>query len=220
MSVGCFTQDCVEVVRGQCPGYNKSGCGRYYCAHHSGDGFCESCYADKVIDETIDRYDAIAKTIKASDLRVDRNPSKYGIPKEVNIVGTTIFYGIFLAIVLTLLLFLIDRAAPVTIAFCGGISFLLAYAFALWCRKLSKRIFANDPVEIELSRYDTICKDNPRFHEFYQEWKKEKNRQRLVTAVRIVAGVATAAHSYNEDRKDREIKNAAYSAAKKYNRNR
>ena len=73
MNIGCYFEGCSGVVRGQCPAYSRTNCGRYYCSEHSRDGLCDECYQEKAVDILIEKYSKIAEDIKIHQIKSDKD---------------------------------------------------------------------------------------------------------------------------------------------------
>jgi len=69
-AIACYAPGCREPVVGQCQGF-PSGCGQFYCRTHSENRLCLECAgrakieaARRNINETVERYTALATTVK------------------------------------------------------------------------------------------------------------------------------------------------------------
>ena len=180
-NIACSVSGCTNPVIGQCPGY-KGGCGRYYCATHGSNGLCADCARRKLEDEIYEDYLQTAERLR----------------REVGWVGMPIFIGV--AIVSFIFGFAIGRDYPhpgvfFAILFSGGILGLL------WVLPQQHKQ--------EKLRLEEIRKTKPGFPEFYRAWKKEKNKEALLSSLAIagviVAGtIAGAVSAAAEDAKREE----------------
>jgi len=165
-NVACFSPGCSNPVIGQCPGYDGQ-CGHFYCAQHSVDKLCSECGNRKRMDEATERiyqdYLATAKDLYNSQ----RNR------------------GLATMIALSPLIILVSQPALQAQgnSQSGTIVFIIA-AWIIWgIPAVWFRLhFSSKLNEIEITR--------PYFSEFYNTYRKQRNRAQNATLLRIVGAAA------------------------------
>ncbi|MBC7265099.1 MAG: hypothetical protein H5T64_12200 [Chloroflexi bacterium] len=183
-NIACSVSGCTDPVIGQCPGY-KGSCGRYYCATHSAEKLCADCARQKLEDEIAQRtYEDYLQTAE----RLRRDLRWVGLPI---VLGALLVFGL-----LGLGVGQSDVGVAVAI-FYGGV--IVASILVLMQQRKQEEV-----------RLQEIRETKPAFPEFYRAWKKEKNKEALMTGLAIagviVAGtIAAAAESSSRERRVSEI---------------
>ncbi|MBM3155420.1 MAG: hypothetical protein FJ008_08860 [Chloroflexi bacterium] len=183
LNVSCAIPNCTNPVVGQCAGY-KGSCGRFYCAAHSTDRLCADCARRKSEDEIAQRtYEDYLHT--AEQLR-----------RELGSAFLPIFIGaVVVSVMLGLAISQSNFGVGLTVMCAGMI------AVGIWG---SDRTAKQEKVRLE-----EISKTKPAFPEFYKTWKKEKNKEALMTGLAIagviVAGAIAAAASDSREKRVSEI---------------
>lgn len=158
-NVQCAYPDCREPVTGQCSGYNGS-CGRFYCAKHSWGKYCFECAKEKRTDGIINEYSEIAQGVS----RIKENKVRF----VVSVVG------IFLIIYIL-------TSRDENIIFSLGCAYVV-FALIAWV------FYQKANSKLQMAKAEEISVEHPYFVDFYEEWKSQKNKANLKTALKV-AGV-------------------------------
>jgi len=189
-NVACFVPGCENPVIGQCPGY-KGNCGRFYCAAHSIEGLCSDCGQRKVEDETYEDYVETAE-------RLRRELGNHWSGWVMMLWGSLLVFG---GGSIAGALFSDGRdgwgfAALVAIA-------VLLVSSLIWYSRRRRKL--------QEVRLEEIRATKPGFPEFYKAWKKEKNKEALMTTLAVAGAVvvgtvaAAVAESVDRDRRVSEV---------------
>jgi len=178
INIRCAVPGCTNAVIGQCPGYKKGGCGRYYCATHSTGNLCAACAKQKLEEETITAQKQLEQEI-AQKLYEDYLQTAERVNREV-----TQPFGILLGITMIGTILLGCAINSIAVYIVGVV--LMITLFLVMQHQVKAKV-AN------------IATTKPEFIEFYNVWNKEKLRQqrnkRLAeagTVAAIIFGVAAA----------------------------
>ncbi len=209
INIACVVPGCTNPVIGQCVGYKQS-CGRYYCREHSSDTLCAICANNKQVD---DQAQAVYKDYLATAEGLEREAraainTKAIFGKGAKIVAIAGFFG----------------GPIVMLANEGGVSSIMGFLIGPLAALYFYTILLGPVIwgvcgimrgdwhrEKGLNRATDIDKLKPGFLEFYTTWRKEKSKEKLMTALTIAGVVAAvgigAALSDSEDSRVRRAVN-------------
>ena len=186
-NVACSVPNCKNPVIGQCTGYQDE-CRKYYCALHSSDTLCYQCAEQKFSDEEAERR----KQDYLDTIQTIQRQARSMAWKDENVkwIG-----GISLAIGLLGILVQNSEAGPL---FCGLGFFGLVVGLIVYSVIASQNVKA---LAIQIDQQ----KDG--FLDFYDTWKKEKQKEALgaiaaiigIVFIAILAGLASEAEKSSED---------------------
>jgi hypothetical protein len=222
INIACSIPGCTNPVIGQCTGYKKN-CGKYYCHEHSLDTLCAECASRKLTDdhaqEVYQDYLRTSEQIEQEALSVFNGKVVYKkgikVAALVGLIGGPILLPIIASqgfagtgAVLT------DMALGLLAGPIYGIIGWTIYIFPfVWIWGASKR----GGWLREQGRQRAIQVDNikPGFMKFYETWRSDKRKEKLMgvlTTVGVIAVIAIGAaagsmgSSTDEKIRDHEFK--------------
>jgi hypothetical protein len=224
-NIACFVPSCNEPVIGQCPGHSVS-CGRFYCAKHSGGGLCAECGKRRAWEEERiaqqNETQRIQQDFVATAKSIPSGPPRWLIWLGIIFIGP---YAVGTAIAIALWII----AAPflpslgVLSLKLNGINFIIfmllgvlvglviALIEILIIRSIVRRLIRfkhrrSSQFKAKIAQIDAV---KPGFAEFYQSWRKERNRALLENigwgVLAIFAVALLGATQTSEDEKLRRI---------------
>lgn len=151
LAISCSTPGCRNPVIGQCSGY-KGSCGRYYCAEHSSGKLCDECAGQKLRDELAERI--FQENLLASEK----------LRKEMRRIS---WLGALLGMAGGILFAFLAASADAPLA--GAVGFYISPIIGLVIAGMKRN-------ELKKERMKQLAPTHPGFAEFYEVWKKEKNK--------------------------------------------
>lgn len=208
-NIACFIPGCREHVIGQCPGY-KEGCGRFYCAKHSSGNLC-AAHAQRLVDDqktqqleeekrqTFARYQELAKQVRSKQRDEYFRRPLLGTWKawlKGAVMGAIIGPLWYLAVS--------PQNTKLTLGLAIVCALLGGLVISFVAGVLSKMSIVRQRTE---ARVMQLNETQPQFADFYREWRKQKSRDAMGTALTIIGLVAAAslaaAASSSEDTRTR-----------------
>ena len=200
VNIACSAPGCTNPVIGQCTGY-KRACGKYYCREHSIDTLCIECANRKSVDEQAEKiyqeYLNAAEKIEQESLSVFNGKVVY--KKGVKIFALLgLIVGIFVVLITAppneVGIFLLQAVFGGPIQ--GIIIWTLCFPLVWIVGVVVRSIWLGTQGHQKAIQID---KSKPGFLKFYEAWRSEKRKEKLIgvlatagtiAAIAIAAGVS------------------------------
>ncbi|MDI6694297.1 MAG: hypothetical protein QME21_04565 [Anaerolineales bacterium] len=200
VNIACSAPGCTNPVIGQCTGYEKA-CGKYYCREHSIDTLCIECANRKSADEQAEKiyqeYLNAAEKIEQESLSVFNGKVVY--KKGVKIFALLgLIVGIFVVLITAppnevgILLLQEVFGGPIQGIIIWSLCFPLVWIVGVVVRSIWLGTQGHQKAV-------QVDKSMPGFLKFYEAWRSEKRKEKLmgvlatagtIAAIAIAAGVS------------------------------